>query len=160
MSSELKVFTLPLKTNIFGRVIVSQSYYGKSAVDAVISEKDRALEFAKALTLKDIKTIEEKDKEIAELKRQRDGAFCLANSGLTLEDISQMARKEIDRQKYKRCLLRSVIAEMNATHFKDLFYGAGSGALADAYNEQITIHYKWNKLWLKLAEKFKEASDD
>lgn len=120
-------------------ITIAKSYYLKSEVDAVIAEKD---------------------KEIAELKHQRDGAFGLTNSGLTLDDLNQMARKEIDRQKYKRCLLRSVIAEMNATHFKDLFYGAGSEALADAYNEQITIHYKWNKLWLELAEKFKEASDD
>ena len=45
-------------------------FYMKSDVDAVIAEKDRALEFAKALTLKDIEIIKEKDKEIAELKAQ------------------------------------------------------------------------------------------
>lgn len=44
------------------------------------------------------------DKLIEELKNQRDGAFGLANSGLTLDDLSQMAKKETDRQKYKRCL--------------------------------------------------------
>lgn len=63
--------------------------------------------------------------------------------------------KEIRHQKYRRCLLRSVIANMNATHFKDLFYDAGSEVLADEYNKQITIHYKWRKLWMELAEKFK-----
>lgn len=68
--------------------------------------------------------------------------------------------KELRRQKYKRCLLRSVIAEMNATHFKDLFYEAGSEALADEYNKQITIHYKWSKLWMELAKKFKPNSTD
>ena len=33
------------------------------------------------------------DKLIEELKNQRDGAFGLANSGLTLDDLSQMAKK-------------------------------------------------------------------
>lgn len=96
----------------------------------------------------------EADKVIAELKYKLD----LYKRGWEENDkINACLYAELRHQKYKRCLLRSVIAEMNATHFKDLFYGAGSGALADAYNEQITIHYKWNKLWLKLAEKFKEA---
>lgn len=51
-----------------GPIVMRRKVYYKSDVDAVIAEKDRALEFAKALTLKDIKIIEEKDKEIAELK--------------------------------------------------------------------------------------------
>ena len=46
----------------------SYSVYSKSDVDTVIEEKDRTIEFAKALTLKDIEIIKEKDKEIAELK--------------------------------------------------------------------------------------------
>ena len=65
-------------------------------------------------------------------------------------------KKRTLHEKYKRCLLRSVIAQMNAIHYKDLFYDAGSEELADAYNRQITIHYKWQKLWLALADKFKE----
>ncbi len=40
------------------------------------------------------------DKLIEELKHQRDGAFGLANSGLTMDDLSQMKKKYIDRQKY------------------------------------------------------------
>lgn len=44
--------------------------YPKSDVDTVIEEKDRVIEFAKALTLKDIEIIKEKDKEIAELKAE------------------------------------------------------------------------------------------
>lgn len=44
------------------------------------------------------------DKLVEELKHQRDGAFGLANSVLTLDDLSQMAKKEIDRQKYNHCL--------------------------------------------------------
>lgn len=51
-----------------GPIVMRRKVYYKSDVDAVIAEKDRALEYAKALTLKDIETIKEKDKEIAELK--------------------------------------------------------------------------------------------
>lgn len=64
--------------------------------------------------------------------------------------------KEIRYHKYRRCLLRSVIANMNATHFKDLFYDAGNEVLADEYNKQITTHYNWQKRWLALANKFKD----
>ena len=71
--------------------------------------------------------------------------------------LKSEADKVIAHQKYKRCLARSVIAEMNAIHFKDLFYGEGSESLADEYNKQITIHYKWHNRWRELAEKFKEA---
>ena len=35
----------------------------------------------------------EADKVIEELKHQRDGAFGLDNLGLTLDDLSQMAKK-------------------------------------------------------------------
>ena len=48
----------------------SYSVYSKSDVDTVIEEKNRAIEFAKALTLKDIEIIKEKDKEIAELNAE------------------------------------------------------------------------------------------
>lgn len=97
------------------------------------------------------KVIADKDKEIAELIKQ------VHDYAQGLYVIQARAEKEARRQKYKRCLLRSVIAQMNATHYKDIFYDAGSEELADAYNRQITIHYKWQKLWLELAEKFKEA---
>jgi hypothetical protein len=46
----------------------SYSVYSKSDVDTAIEEKDRTIEFAKALTLKDIEIIKKKDKEIEELK--------------------------------------------------------------------------------------------
>ena len=83
------------------------------------------------------KVIAEKDSEIARLNAIRKvhvEAIESMEAGLLQDD------KEIRHQKYKRCLLRSVIAEMNAIHFKDLFYGEGSEALADEYNKQITIH--------------------
>ena len=53
-----------------GPIVMRRKFYYKSDVDTVIEEKDRAIEFAKALTLKDIEIIKEKDKEIAELKEQ------------------------------------------------------------------------------------------
>ena len=93
----------------------------------------------------------EADKVIAELQKQ------VHDYAQGLYVMQARAENEARRHKYNRCLLRSVIAEMNATHFKDLFYGAGSEVLADEYNKQITIHYKWQKRWLALAEKFKEA---
>lgn len=107
--------------------------YLKSEADAVIADKD-----AKILAL---------DAEIFKQKHHAKLFF----------DERNYAETQLRRQKYKRCLLRSVIAEMNATHFKDLFYGTGSEALADEYNKQITIHYKWQKRWLALAEKFKDG---
>ena len=47
--SELKVYVMPLKTNILGKPILGQTYYSKAEAD---------------------KVIEAKDKEIAELKKQ------------------------------------------------------------------------------------------
>ena len=56
----------------------SYRVYSKSDVDTVIEEKDRAIEFAKALTLKDIEIIKEKDKKIAELKAKLEDAQATA----------------------------------------------------------------------------------
>lgn len=45
---ELKVFVKPLKTNMFGKTIVGQSYYLKSDVDAAITELKAKLESVQA----------------------------------------------------------------------------------------------------------------
>ncbi len=119
-------------------------YYLKSEADLVLKDQEE-------LIAKKDKEIAEKDEDIAELK-----AIDSKNRSAYYKDLAMMA-KDVEHQKYKRCLLRSVIAEMNATHFKDLFYGAGSEALADEYNKQITIHYKWQKRWLALADKYGEG---
>ena len=71
--SELKVYVpqdgpYGLEPEEGGKLVEEETCYLKSDVDAVIAEKDKALEFAKALTLKDIEIIKEKDNEIAELK--------------------------------------------------------------------------------------------
>lgn len=132
--SELKVIDLGnIRESIEKDEPVYYEYYAKSEVDKIIAEKD-----AKILAL---------DAEVAKQKHHAKLFF----------DERNYAETQLRRQRYNRCLLRSVIAEINAVHFKDLFYGAGSKALADEYNKQITIHYKWQKRWLALAEKFKEA---
>lgn len=97
------------------------------------------------------KVIAEKDKQIEELKHQRDGALGLANSGLTLEDLTKLARKEIDRQKYKRCLTMAAICAKEVESREYLVY-AVKGAF-----EKYTLYKKWRNRWLELAEKFKEA---
>ena len=73
--SELKVYVpqdgpYGLEPEEGGKLVEVETCSLKSDVDSVIAEKDRALEYAKALTLKDIETIKEKDKEIAELKQK------------------------------------------------------------------------------------------
>ena len=98
----------------------------------------------------------EADKVIEELKHQRDGAFGLANSGLTLDDLSQMAKKEIDRHKYKRCMAMAKWCFTKSNyHF---VVGRSEGGKTGMTHFHISCFYsKWYKRWLKLAEKFKEA---
>lgn len=137
--SELKAFEVTRKA-LFGRTCTEKVYL-KSEADKVIAELEESHK----------KEVGQLWIEIAELQKQ------VHDYAQGLYVMQARAENEARRHKYNRCLLRSVIAEMNATHFKDLFYGAGSEALADEYNKQITIHYKWQKRWLALAEKFKES---
>ena len=97
----------------------------------------------------------EVDKVIEELKNQRDGAFRLANLGLTLDDLSQMAKKETDHQKYKQCL---AIARWCFTKSNYHFVvGRSEGGKTGMTHFHISRFYsKWYKRWLKIAEKFKE----
>jgi hypothetical protein len=67
--SELRAYKADVTIPVYGTIADAQVYL-KSETDKVIAEKDMALEYAKALILKDIETIKEKDKEIAELKEQ------------------------------------------------------------------------------------------
>ena len=93
------------------------------------------------------KVIAEKDKQIEELKHQRDGAFGLANLGLTLEDLTKLARKEIDRQKCKRCLAMAKWCDAQVEWYN---------SLNEEYSFWLELYVKWHKRWLELAEKFKE----
>ena len=98
----------------------------------------------------------EVDKVIEELKHQRDGAFGLDNLGITLDDLSQMAKKETDHQKYKRCkaIARWCFTKSNY-HF---VVGRSEGGKTGMAHFHISCFYsKWYKRWLKIAEKFKEA---
>ena len=103
----------------------------------------------------------EADKVIEELKHQRDGAFGLANSGLTLDDLSQMAKKETDRQKYKRCIAmakqcKESLRLMRTYEVTDDYWNLEPGHDAEYFCKKGDFYSKWRKRWLKLAEKFKE----
>ena len=101
----------------------------------------------------------EADKVIAELKHQRDGALGLANSGLTLEYLNQLARKEIDRQKCKRCLAMAWWCESRALYYGNLIPKVLDMDIADARRQKVfrrlKFHQKWHKRWLQLAEQIK-----
>ena len=74
--SELKVYVKPIKTNMFGKTIVGQSYYLKSEADKVIAEKDAEIaELKKKLMpclngdcILTCEVVEKYGKENAELK--------------------------------------------------------------------------------------------
>ena len=96
----------------------------------------------------------EADEVIAELKHQRDGALGLTNSGLTLEDLNHIARKEIDRQKYKRCL---AMAETCQARYDDEDAKVnGHGASWEYKSKEMKYWERWHTRWLAIAEKFKE----
>lgn len=82
--------------------------------------------------------IVEKDKQIEELKNQRDGAF-----GLT-----KLARKQIDYQKYKRCL-------RNAEGCLYMVWYYGYVHDRNASNRM----WKWRQRWLELAKKYKPNNE-
>ena len=86
---------------------------------------------------------DEADKVIEELKHQRDGAFGLANLGLTLDDLSQTAKKETDHQKYKRCVAMAS------------YWVAVSYQCVDDKHRRSAERHRGK--WLALANKFKEA---
>ena len=85
----------------------------------------------------------EADKAIEELKHQRDGAFGLANLGLTLDGLSQMAKKEIDRHKYKRCVAM-------ASYWVAVSYQC----VDDKHRQRAEKHHR---KWLDIAKRFEEA---
>ena len=97
----------------------------------------------------------EVDKVIEELKHQRDGAFGLANLGLTLDDLSQMAKKETDHQKYKRCVAMAKWCGLEQERIELI---ENQDITDDDFDKLVKGFYKkWRKRWLELAKKFKEA---
>ena len=104
----------------------------------------------------------EADEVIEELKHQRDGAFGLANSGLTLDDLSQMSKKEIDRQKYKRCLAMAELCKeslrlMRVYEVTDDYWNLEPEHDAEYFRKKGDFYSTWRKRWIKIAEQFKEA---
>ena len=74
--SELKVYVKPIKTNMFGKMIVGQSYYLKSEADKVIAEKDKEIARLEAIRKVHVEAIasmeaglHQDEKEICRLKR-------------------------------------------------------------------------------------------
>lgn len=99
----------------------------------------------------DVKTIAEKDKEIAELKADYDevrGRLQTAN----LIKEEQLAATRL--QKYKRCL---AMARWCFTKANYHFYLARSGEDSKENLRKDAIYTKWSKRWLKIAEQFKET---
>ena len=97
------------------------------------------------------------DKLIEELKHQRDGTFGLANSGLTLDELSQMAKKEIDRQKYKRCLCNALLCKKLCKAYA-WFASTHRGWKANTDCDRKTERWrKWARRWIELSKNFKDA---
>ena len=69
-------------------------------------------------------------------------------------------KEEIRKQKYRRCLARSVIAERNAKYFKEGLFEVLNRIHIKCeefpFEYQIQIHTKWKKLWLKASEQYKQ----
>ena len=92
------------------------------------------------------------DEVIENLKHQRDGAFGLANSGLTLDGLSQMAKKEIDRQKYNHCLGNAWLCKKLGkayTWFASTHRGWKATPDCDRKAERWR---KWARRWMELAK--------
>ena len=93
--SELKVYVKPIKTNMFGKMIVGQSYYNKSEADKVIEDKD-----AKILAL---------DAEVFKQKHHAKLFF----------DERNYAETHLRHQKYKRCVAMAGKCRLHARWFGD-----------------------------------------
>ena len=136
--SELKVYVKPIKTNMFGKMIVGQSYYLKSEADKVIAE------------LK---------KKIEEQKRLRNMALASVPNALKVAKI-------IQHNKHKRCLAMAEWCEVTAMWCYQAANTLPIGFRATLYGKPVMIEpsrlFKrsarldnWVYRWRKLAEKFK-----
>lgn len=153
--SELKVIDVDKMADVRS---LSGQFYRKSEVDEVIStikaERDEyrlnlscarnEINNIQIAMRDDIKSITNKDKEIAELEERiadDDKDFEMANSQ------NERLLKIVRHHKYKRCLAM-------ARWFKIM------SILAADYRvprEKWNFYEKWHNRWLELSEKFKEA---
>ena len=140
--SELNVYHHELRHNEYAE------FYLKYEADKLIAEKD--------------KEIAEKESEIAELKAQKaqaedDCAYWkmsegnAANAMHETEEYAMQLYNEARHHKYKRCVaMARWCSERIARIEKDYaFWRHGKDYASNFYK-------RWEKRWLKLAEKFKE----
>lgn len=116
-----------------GPIVMRRKVYYKSDVDAVIAEKDRALEYAKALTLKDIETLKEKDKKIAELQAK------LESEKASRDADSVDAGMRERRLKRVLWLVMAERAKERKIHFDNLDYFGIS---------DVTINFESARTWM------------
>lgn len=135
--SELKVYMMPLKTNIFGKTIVGQAYYSKSEADKVIAELEESHKKEVEQLLMEISGLKVKALQYKVLYKE----MC--------RDINSQERhfaKQLYHNKYKRCLAIASKCRLRARWFGD-----------NAFYKKERWALKWHRLWLELAEKSKEA---
>jgi predicted HTH transcriptional regulator len=87
----------------------------------------------------------EADKVIAELKNEIEVQKRLRDMALASVPNALKVMKIIQHQKYKRCLAMA------------WWCSAELGMLVSTWESKIKHYKKWQKRWLELAEKFKEA---
>lgn len=131
----------------------------KEDVDKVIAEKDEEIYNIKYSRDEWAKACNQKDKVIAELKAQKsqaedDCAYWKMSEGNAAtamhetEEYSMQLYNELRHQKFKRCL-----AMARCCYNESLWwYSKGYG-----FEKYDKFWEKWEKRWLELAEKFKEA---
>ena len=122
--SELKVYVKPIKTNMFGKMIVGQSYYLKSEADKVIAKKDAEIaELKKKLMpclngdcILTCEVVEKYGKENAELKAEIES---LKASHYAESVDAGMRERRLKRALYKACANWSYAREVIAANFID-----------------------------------------
>lgn len=95
------------------------------------------------------------DKLIEELKNQRDGAFGLAHYGITLDDFSKIAKKEIDRQKYNHCLGNAWLCKKLSKAYSWVASTHRGWKANPACDRKAERWRKWARRWMELAKNFK-----
>ena len=139
--SELKVYVKPIKTNMFGKMIVGQSYYLKSEADKVIAE----LKAQKA----------QAEDDCAYWKMCHGNA---ANAMHETEEYAMQLYKELRHANYKRCLAMAKVCYLRFVRYENyLQKSCANNATISAYRFRRCMYDKWEKRWRELAEKFKEA---
>lgn len=166
--SELKVYVpqdgpYGLEPEEGGKLVEEETCYLKSDVDAVIAEKDKALEFAKALTLKDIEIIKEKDNEIAELKAKLESVQ--ASTYVDSVDAGMRERK----LKRALCFARAMNAKnsylkwnlfANFESKEKLFTIDECDETPGTTDGQVLRTYtEWMRIWQKVERKCREKAE-